>query len=109
MYQTVIWKQQMGCGMEYCTFICDPVISIRGTVIMKQKDDNWLIQYGVNSDKNGVTQDVNVKFQNGDGERIIQINRHEDGQWFSNGHSLPACAGLSFIGIGVTPASNSLQ
>jgi len=108
MNQSVIWKQQMGNGMEYCTFTYEPVTSIQGTVIMKQDDENWYIQYKVDSDLNGVTQDVNLMFQNGDGERIVQINRHEDGQWFLNGHLLPACAGLSFIDIGVTPATNSL-
>ncbi len=108
MHQTVIWKQKMEDGMEYCTFQYDSRMSIEGTVIARPQDDHWLIQYKVDTDKEGITQGVHIKFRHGEGEQIVQIRRQQDGQWFSNGLVLPACAGLSFIDIGVTPATNSL-
>ncbi|TVX92072.1 putative glycolipid-binding domain-containing protein [Paenibacillus agilis] len=108
MKHTAVWNRLPDNGMEYCRLELEPSIEITGKVIRVYEGEKYFVEYIVNCDQAGNTEEVHLYYRNESMSNRMTIARDGNGSWTWNRQVIEGVSEAKDIDIGITPSTNVL-
>ncbi|MCR8843867.1 putative glycolipid-binding domain-containing protein [Paenibacillus sp. SC116] len=108
MKHIAVWNQLLDNGMEYCSLELESSIEITGKVIRVHEGERYFVEYTVNCDQTGSTEEVHLYYRNESMSNTVIISRDGNGCWTRDGQVMEGVSDAKDIDIGITPSTNIL-